>query len=369
MENHQNSEFGSGNNPTGYLLPELQEVSNPDFSPNFRTGRLALGAVLLSTVTLAAEPAYLTNDSHPKNHPVIEAARSPRHVEHRPSHLTKVRAIAAVAIHKVSIDKPPKITAHMASVSSTSPTKRSRPSAVFKEMPVPNYATQLRHPAEAQPVQGGQSGQWIEVDNAPYGYYLGAYNTATDKAIVLATTNQGDYNYLAIKMKRGSSTIDMCGWANNDAVTAGHTKHGIKPVKNTMPYPDCMKQINRLSLFQFSFGHDYNSLNSADGELTDQTPQCDGIQYRNDRALDAITAGASLRYARHIKNPLFDTKAKIDSTAPLFSRYVPLDNKTLVARTDQAGWGILERECARKIPKGGPPNHDRERKKHLAHIH
>ena len=140
MANHRNSEFGSGNNPTGYLLPELPEVTAPDSLPRIRAGRLALGAVLLSTAALAAEPAHSSNEPYSGNLPAAATAQSPHRIEHRPSHLTRIKAIAAVAVHKASTNKPPKITAHLASISSTSPTKRFRFQRAPKVSPVPSYA-------------------------------------------------------------------------------------------------------------------------------------------------------------------------------------------------------------------------------------
>jgi hypothetical protein len=351
----------------GFCPPE--QVPQKEYGPSMLrlTGKLSVG-LLVSTALLSAKPAT-TSEHLSGNVPAAEITPSPHHVEHkphRPSHLTRTKAVGAVVVHKAATHKQPKITAHLASISSTSSTKQYRYRSAHKAQQVPNYAIPISQAVEAQAVQNDQSSQWIEVDNAPYGYYLGDYNTATDKAIVLATTKQGDYNYLAIKMKRGSSTIEMCGWANYNTVTTGQAENKVKPVKDTSAYPDCIKQINRLSLFQFSFGHDYNSLNSSDGALTAQTPECDGIEYRNDRALDAATTGASLRNIRRIKHPLFDVKAKIDHTSPLFARYKPRDNKAVVARTEQAGWGVLDGRCITVIPKSGPPNRDRQRKKSLA---
>ena len=227
---------------------------------------------------------------------------------------------------------------------------------------VPNYAAPLPAPAAAQPVKDGHHDPWVELDNAPYGYYLGEFNTTSDHAKVLAVTDQKDYAYLAVRVNRDNKTFMECGWAKTSEVAVTNNT-------TTASFPACNNRLDTLSYDQYAVGHYFNCEPGAcnDGAQVSQTATCDGLEYRNDYAVDVATAGVSFSSTRRIKHPLYDLVGTVDASAPLYYRFTPLDNKAVEVRTNADGWVFMDADCVDGTPQGGPPNTDQQRKQHLLH--
>src|SRR5271155_3570000 len=148
----------------------------------------------------------------------------------------------------------------------------------------PNFVSPLSEPVAAESTNGAQ---WVPRYNTEDGYQVGEDNMERDKVTVLATTKNEDGFYTSVWVQRKNGSHWACGWSSAQDIQPAS---GGPPVVDQSP---CMAQLSRLS-FRSSIGEDFNGAVGAydDGSFSySVSPQCDGKAWRNNAALDAVTAG------------------------------------------------------------------------------
>ncbi len=323
----------AGPSVAGYCPPEQAAVR--DRSSSLLAGKFALG-MMLSTAVMAAKTAITIE--YPIN------AALPVAVEAEP------RAVIATVPRAKPAEHIGKITSLAAGLHAQAPAQQkiNVPELVL------GHKIELVEPYKVRPNAGIN---WVKVTTGPDGLYEGDFNKS-DQAQVVATTVGEDlkgkvYLFMGVKMHRqGEKPFWKCAWGESGDVTKlkGADAHKV------IPNP-CAKQIGR-DADPFSIGHDYNCAPgrcSGGTYFTPLTPECDGKLFRNNEAIDSLTAGKSVEYARSIKHPLYDLKTIDRVSTFTHFRFRPLDDQSINTMSDKFNWVYMDGDCARDHLKGGPP--------------
>lgn len=206
-------------------------------------------------------------------------------------------------------------------------------------------------PVMARAADAKSSGDEVQLDNVPYGYYIAQFNTATDQATILATTKQKDYFYLAVKVRLpGVKPFWECGWARSGAIVES------KDDQTSDPSP-CAQELGQLAN-RYSFGHGFNcGVGVCDGGtfVTHLTPTCNDEFWENEdpRASDDVITDSSSPLSPMESEGFYTYIGQLNNDEPVHYRYTTNDGQAAVIMSNDGVWGKVAGSCIDGYPQGG----------------